>query len=202
MFDFERWHFEPHYQAEVDPEFPGDGDWRCRVLGYARTGEAEEPFESRWGTPAIVRVGPAEAESWVGMFASGGLGGVTAFTACPAPDQLAVGVDGLVYLVDVTDPAKVLARHDQVTQIVAVAGEPLLLLVSFTDMIALGADGVRWKTRRIALDGLRVVGASADEIVASCDNLEGSDTIVLDARTGDQTGGLRFESFWPPDALA
>lgn len=201
---FECSHFEPAYHVSIEPEFPGDGDWGCPVISYGRDGEPLAEFESRWGTPTVVEVTPAGGDPWVGMFAADGLGGVCGVFACPSPEQLCVATDGLAYLVNVkrpTDGAEIV--HDQVGQIVAVERLPLLLLVRFIDIVALGPDGIAWKTPRLAVDDLRVQRATADGIECTCDNLEGStSTLTLDPRTGEQTSGTRLDSFWPPDALA
>jgi hypothetical protein len=62
----------------------------------------------------------------------------------------------------------------------------LLLLVRFIDIVALGPDGVAWRSPRLAVDGLAVVSASSDAVVCSLDNLGGSETITLDPLTGEQ----------------
>jgi hypothetical protein len=71
---FETLGFECAFTVEVDPEFPGDGDWGCPVVGFDRTGGVMPAFESRWGTPLVARVQPDSGQAWVAMFAAGGLG--------------------------------------------------------------------------------------------------------------------------------
>ena len=46
---FERFQFHPAYTAEVDPEFPGTGDWGVPAYGFGRDGQVSETLESRWG---------------------------------------------------------------------------------------------------------------------------------------------------------
>ena len=196
-------HFSAAYDVIIDPEFPGDGDWRCPVIGFGRDGRPQEDFDSRWGAPTVVEVIPIDGERWVAQFAAGGLGGVSDVYATPAPDRLCVVADGLAYLVDV-DAADGAAQvvHDQVWQIEAVTEPSLLLLVRFIDIVAIGAEGVAWRTPRLAVDDLRVVNTSGGIIECSLDNLGGSSTISIDAATGRQVDGTRLDSFWPPDALA
>jgi hypothetical protein len=137
---------------------------------------------------------------WIGMFAAGGLGGVRGAFACPSATSCCVLVDGLAYLVDVLAPdIGAVIAHDQVVQVLPVAGAPLLLLVRF---VAIGRDGVAWATPRLVVDDLHVDLATAAGIVCSGDNLGGTLTIELDPATGQQTAGTRLDSFWPPDALA
>jgi hypothetical protein len=199
----ESFHFSPAFQVIVDPEFPGGGDWGCPVFGFGRDGRLQEPFESRWGAPAVVEVIPTEGERWIGQFAAGGLGGACGVYATPSPRQLCVVADGLPYLVGI-DSAQLGADvvHDQVLQIEAVADPAMLLLVRSIDMVAVGSDGVAWRSPRLAVGDLCVISTSGGLIQCSLDNLGGSSTIALDAATGEQRDGTRLKSFWPPDALA
>lgn len=194
--------FDAAFTVEIDPEFPGDGDWKCPVVGFDRDGAAMDVFDSRWGTPFIIRIEPEEGDPWVAMFAAGGLGSLRAVFATPNPSALVVVADGLAYLID-ADPSASSARtvHDQVHEAVATSDPPLLLLVRFIDIVAIGPDGVAWATPRLCVDDLQVVRADRTGIECSCDNLDGTSTITLDPRTGEQIAGTRLDSFWPPDAL-
>lgn len=199
----ELFHFSPSFRATVDPEFPGDGDWRCPVVGFGRDGAVQEIFESRWGAPTIVEVTRRNGVRWIGQFAAGGLGGVSGLYAVPNSLQLCVVADGLAYLVDVdSDPPAAQVVHDQVGQVEAAAEPDLLLLVRFIDIVAVGPAGVAWRTPRLAVDDLHVLTTTDGQIVCALDNLGHSSTITLDAATGVQMTGTRFDSFWPPDALA
>jgi hypothetical protein len=203
MASFEVGPFEPAFSIEFDPEFPGDGEWDWPVIGFDRNGRAMAEFDSRWGTPVVLSIIPASGEAWIAMFAAGGLGGVRGAAAMPSPEQLAVAVDGLVYLVDVESPGQpALAVYDAIRQLAFCPNPPMLLLVGFTDMVAWGPEGVAWATSRLCVDDLQVEGVSATAIVCSCDNLGGTPTITLDPRSGNQTDGTRLDSFWPRDALA
>jgi hypothetical protein len=171
------------------------------MFAFDRDGRIADNAESRWGPPTVVDVRPAGSERWVGSFAAGGLGGVSDVFASPAPAQLCVVVDGLAYVVNVHDPGSgALVAHDQVWQVETIEAPPRLLLVRFIDMVALGEEGVAWRTPRIAVDDLRVVQAGSAGIECTCDNLGGTETITLDPRTGVQVAGTRLDSFWPPDA--
>ncbi len=52
----ERFHFAVEFEADADPEFPGDGEWGCAVYGFNRQGAVVEDFGSAWGTPLVVKV--------------------------------------------------------------------------------------------------------------------------------------------------
>src|SRR5580698_7597501 len=96
--------FSSAYTIEVDPEFPGDGNWDCPVVGFDRDGSVMPDFDSRWGPPFLVRIHPHDGEDWVAMLAAGGLGGLRGAYTTPEAHLMAVVVDGLVYLVDTRTP--------------------------------------------------------------------------------------------------
>lgn len=203
MTELERFSFDPDYVVVSDPEFPGNGDWGCAVYGFARDGNVVPEIQSTWGAPLVVEVTLPESGRWVGMFEASGLGGTIGLFATPSPAGLCAVVDGLAYLVDVQDPARGAALMKyQVHQVVATQAEPpLLLVVGPTDLVAVGINGIEWSTLRSAVGDLRVEYVKGNRITCSLDNLGGSPTITLDAITGEQIDGTRFDSFWPSDAL-
>ncbi|MCO1582049.1 hypothetical protein M8C13_40500 [Crossiella sp. SN42] len=185
MREFQAFGFEPGYRVEVDPEFPADGNWGCPVFGYDCDGRVAEEFVARWGSSLTVRVTSGGGE-WVGRFPASGVGGVDGVFACPAAGQLCVVVAGLAQVVEVGAPgAGAVLVRDQVAQVVPVLGMPLLLLVSWTDLVAIGPDGVAWESARLALDGLRVLEASAEGIRCVDDLAE---IVVVDPVTGRTRG--------------
>ena len=195
--------FTSAYTMEVDPEFPADGVWDCPVIGFDRTGAIMPDFDSRWGTPFVVRIQPDGGQEWVATLAAGGLGLLRGAFTTPEPHLLAVVVDGLAYLLDARSPglpAQIV--HDQIHEVVRLADPPLLLFVRFIDMVAVGPTGIVWRTPRLCVDDLEVREVRSDGIVCTCDNLGGTSTITIDPATGAQVDGTRFDSFWPPDALA
>jgi hypothetical protein len=186
--------FISDYSAEPEPEFPGDGQWQDPVFGFDRDGTLMEPFESRWGTPLTVAFDATRTGRWVGFFAAGGLGGVTGLIACPLPTESCVLNDGLAYVVSVDNPRKGASlASNQVTQVVRVPTLPLVLLVSFCDMVALGSSGIAWRSPRLALDDLRVESVSEEAISCSRYVISGSSTIQLDPLTGKVMAGTPFD---------
>jgi hypothetical protein len=130
------------------------------------------------------------------MFAAGGLGQLTGVFGCPGRDHLCVVADGIAYLIDVRQPeAGALIAQNMVWQVETVPDANLLLLVSPWDIVAIGLEGVAWRTRRLAVEDLRIEQGDAKSIVCSLDNLGGTSTIQLDPRTGEQISATRLD--WP-----
>ncbi len=172
------------------------------MFGFGQDGALIDPFWSPWGTAGVIRVEPEDAPAWVGSFEAGGLGGVSGVYASPDPHRLVVASNGTVLLVDVRDPRAGAAATDRhVQQVEAVADAGLLLLVGYSEMTAIGASGLAWRTGRLGLDGLRVLHTSVDAIACEIDHPGEVGTLTLDPATGQQTSGTRFDGYWPKDAL-
>ncbi|MCP4304350.1 MAG: hypothetical protein GY788_05625 [bacterium] len=186
--------FQPAYAVEPNPEYPGSGVWGDPLFCFDRTGAVVVGPDSTWGPPLVVRVSPSKGSGdWVGMFPSGGGWGVTEVCACPSPFNMAVLSAGETHLVDVRSPGSgaSVVQHS-VTQVVPV-GADLMLLTSYSDIVAIGADGVAWKSPRLALDNLVVTNATTEYIACSGITFAGDNTYIeVDTRTGEQNTGPRF----------
>lgn len=68
---------------------------------------------------------------------------------------------------------------------------PLLVLADWTNAAAVGPEGVRWRTERLAIDDLTIVAITLGGVVLECDNpgVGGVREIVLDPQTGRQISG-------------
>jgi hypothetical protein len=164
--------FRPAFDVEVEPRLPPQGLPGLDSYAYGRNGRLinDFDFDSRWGTPLVLRVAPHGREPWLLAFAAGGLGVVRNVYACPSPTQMCAVVDGLAYLVDVNAPGKpAMIPANAVVRVTAIRDVPLLLLVSDTDLAGVGSDGAFWTAPRLVVDDLRVIRASAEAIVCSGD---------------------------------
>jgi hypothetical protein len=186
--------FTNAYTIELDPEYPGNGQWDCPVVSFDRTGAVVSAIE--WGSPFVVRIHPANSKDWVVILSAppGGLGPVRGAFATPEPHLLVVVVDGLAYLLDTRSPrAPAQIIHEQVQQVATCPDPPLLLIVGYIDIVAVGPSGIAWQTPRLCLDFLEVREINAARIVCSGRSSIGDTaTITLDPLTGDQLDGPRF----------
>jgi hypothetical protein len=68
---FETFDFRPEYQVDIDPEFPGDGDWHAPTYFFDRESTVSESSgDSRWGAPLVIRV-TTDQKQWIGTFTAG-----------------------------------------------------------------------------------------------------------------------------------
>ena len=178
--------FSPEYEVEVHPEFPGNGEWTVPIVAFDSQGRVQPDIRSPWGAPLVLRVVPLDFPEWVGTFPSGGDGGTRGVYATPSPARACVVVDGDSFLVDVRDPhAGAEAIAGQVTQVVAAPVPPLLLLVTCVGIVAVGEQGVLWRSA-LADDNLHVV--SVNETVITCSGYSKGcvETILVEPTTGER----------------
>ncbi len=85
--------------------------------------------------------------------------------ACPSPDHLLAVAGGYGYAIDTRDPATCdFLPIRPIVSVLPAAQEGLLLLAGFHEVLALGAEGVRWQTARLSWEGV-TLGEVADGIL-------------------------------------
>jgi hypothetical protein len=152
----------PNYELEIDPEFPPAGSWGCDAFAFDLDANVVPELLTRWGAPKIVRVKPSARPEWVGMYPADGLGWLTGVFETPSPDLFCVVAGGSAYLTAVDRPAVgTTVVQSQVQQVVADHDHQLLLLANHSDLVAVGKDGVAWRSRDLAMDGLRITRTTA-----------------------------------------
>ncbi|MCI0572750.1 MAG: hypothetical protein L0Y66_18520 [Myxococcaceae bacterium] len=181
--------FSPAYDCEVDPEFPGNGDWGVPVHGYWRDGRREAPSRSAWGGPTLVRVTRADRSAWVAWGEAGGLGGISGAFGCPNGDALCLVVMGQAYLVDTRRPENYQPLLLPVGSVKHFEGLDLLLLATNLELAAVGHQGLLWRTGRLCLDELRLVGASSQGIECVGGFLDRDERLVLSPHDGRLLSG-------------
>jgi hypothetical protein len=147
------------------------------------------------GSRAItVTVEPGGGPIWTAEFAAPepGRRALSALLGTPSPTGLCVVERGTAFLGDVLHPEG-FGAVSTVGPVVAaeeLTGEETLLLVTPWAITAVGASGVLWTTRRIAIDGLRVDEA-CDGWVRGVADPEGDEPrdFGLDLANGHVIGG-------------
>jgi hypothetical protein len=189
---FERFAFATAYSVEVDPEYPGDGAWPQASFAFDRDGSVVPELVSPWGAPCTLSVVPEAGLAWVGMFPAGGLGSVSGVYATPDPRALCVAVNGLVYLVQTEAPGQGAAIVlGAARQVVAAPKWSLLLFADYSDLVALGPEGIAWRSRGVSVDGLWVTDTEGEEIACSSFAVGERDlnptVVTIDPETGRVT---------------
>jgi hypothetical protein len=136
--------FAANYQVADDPSQPiGEHSYDFVTTGVSELSPAVE-----------ITVTPAAGAMWHGRF-FGNYGGPNVVVNGPSPDVLVVAAAGVAYVVPVRSPSDYHVLHTWPVRSVQCA--PLLgvvLLVDFTDVVALGEGGaVRWEARDLVSDG-------------------------------------------------
>lgn len=148
--------FSASYQVEDDPSLPvGERDYDFASTGVSQLSPAVE-----------ITVTPAAGSVWHGRF-FGNYQGPNVVVNGPGPDVLTVVAAGVAYVVPVGSPSDYHVLPTWPVRSVHCA--PLLglvLLVDFTDVVALGEGGVvRWDVKNIVSDGFTEVLLVASTLV-------------------------------------
>jgi hypothetical protein len=150
-----------HYEIKEFPELPGTGFGPLPVHyfpGHPTRGE----HDGLW-----IRVDPADAAPWVGVFGFGygSPPAISRVISTPSPETVCVVSAGAGYRVKVNEPE----QWDKVelVPILDVRSIPalnLLVFSTFHKLAALGASGVVWESPRVCWDDLRITRADIERI--------------------------------------
>jgi hypothetical protein len=190
---FEDLGFPHNYSVEVDPEFPGDGEWNCDTIGITANGLPTEFLNSQWGTPLVLRIIPNMGDEWVLSVSGGnGLTRVRGIFATPRPDEFLAVVDGAGLVVRVDDPTSTHSLGLMVTQVFgATTPEPVLLVSEAVLVVAMDSGGIRWRTSRQCWDDLTIERIEGNEVYCSGEFMPRA-PFVLDLRSGQRLSGPVF----------
>jgi hypothetical protein len=184
----------PHsYAVEVDPEFPGDGQWDCITIGFTADGAPTEFLNSQWGVPLVLRVAPNAGQEWVLSVSGGnGLTRVRGIYATPNPEAFLAVVDGAGLVVRADDPTSAHSLGLMVTQVLGVIKpKPVLLISVGVSVVAIDAHGIRWRTPRLCWDDLTIESVEDNQVHCSGEFMPRA-PFVLDLRSGEQLSGPLF----------
>ena len=142
----------------------------------------------------VVDVRPANGGSFLGTFALGFREASlpSGLWACPAPERMLAVAGGYAYMVDTTAPERSeLLEQRPVTAILAAPEEGLLLLAGFHDVLAVGAEGVRWRTGRLSWEGVTLQEVRGGRLLGEGWNMFTDEEVgfAVDLRTGQHEGG-------------
>ncbi len=144
--------FPANYDAEIASELPSSG---AGVQYFP----AIETWQSQIYEVALKFTYP-DRPSWFGVFAarSRNSPGLSLTSTMPDPDSCLVSCMGTGFVVDIAQRDKWQAiEMYPVLHVEPILEYQLLLLNNFTRMIAFGAEGLRWLTRPLCSDQLKIL---------------------------------------------
>lgn len=141
-----------------------------------------------------VHVIPHRGEEWIGTFAAGGFGSRSVTEACRSPNsrKLCVVSEGQGYIIDVECPE----IYDDVPifPILALRSSSkhrLLIFANHTEILAVSAEGVAWRTARLSWDSMQLTSMSEDELCGVFWDMrsESEQCFTVNLINGEHTGG-------------
>lgn len=113
--------------------------------------------------------------------------------ATPSPYVVAVIARGDAYFINVRAPERWWTLEDSpIVAVRSAADSGLLVLATPWRVLAVGTDGVAWRTPRLSIDGISL-GEPADDVLhGNADPQDEAVDFVIDLRTGHHRGGFVF----------
>lgn len=181
----------------IEQKFPSS--FNIKVLSEIKSGKTKRLFypgaaESGGHDGLNVRVFPHESEAWIGIFASGRFGPktITGVFATPNPTKLCVVAEGQAYIVDVAN----LKEYESlpIVPVIAVRSSVkyrLLIFANHTELLAIGANGIAWRTERLSWDSLKLTTMTDETLCGVFWDIqtESEQSFSVDLATGTHTGG-------------
>ena len=142
-----------------------------------------------------MEIHPEQGERWLATFAFGQVTpkGVTGVFTTPDPQRVCVVAKGAGYLVSASFPTRwEPVNATPIIDVRPISAHGIIVFASFTDLVAYGQSGIKWKTRRLTWDGLRITDITAKSIKGEFWDIrsEAMATFVVDLTTGTDQGGI------------
>jgi hypothetical protein len=140
-------------------------------------------------------VQPEAARSWIGIFAFGKFGktGVTRIVSMPDLERLCVVARGAGYVVTAAQPESwEPVQAIPVIDVRTIPGAGLVVFANHTEIMAYDRNGVKWRTKRLAWDGLKIVAVSDQRLFGEYEDVrqEAVQRFEVDLATGEARGGV------------
>jgi len=144
----------------------------------------------------LIEVRPEFSRPWLGTFAFGEITpkGVSGVFTMPNPHQLCVVARGAGYVVAADDPTSWQpVRASPIIDVRPIPAHDIIVFAEYIRLIAYGRAGIRWETKRLSWDSLRITEVSDACIKGEfwdirCESME---TFSVDLTTGMHQGGIQ-----------
>ncbi len=170
---------------------------------YSFPGSRPVDRQQELAVAPIVEVRPAEGDPWIAVF-----DGVEGYAVPPALHRAVIALpdgwtfcvikEGIGVMVRANDPRSTSEVESwPITGYLTVPDCELIVIADFTTLVAYGREGLAWRSRRLALDDLKILRAEDHVLhVSGYFGLEDEDTtFTVDLRTGDAHG----QPWQPPE---
>ena len=144
----------------------------------------------------LVEVRPQSGQAWLGTFAFGQVTpkGVSGIFAMPDPERLCVVSGGEGYIVSAATPtAWEAVRATPIIDVRSVRAQGIIVFANFTELVAYGPAGIKWRTKRLTWDSLKLTEVTDAFIKGEFRDIrsEAIATFVVDLATGAHQGGIK-----------
>ena len=179
----------------VSTDFTFPSDYTCELLDeLPASNEVERYFFGGGRDGILVRVTPRGRPPWIGTFAFGvHRTGISRILGMPEPRTLCVVARGAGYLVPTDTPASCEpVKAVPIMDARAAPGAGVVVFANLTELVAYGAEGLRWRTKRLAWDGFKVVEVTPSTLVGELWDLreDAARRFEVDLSTGAHRGGM------------
>jgi len=143
----------------------------------------------------LVKILTEEGRIWLGTFSFGKVTakGISGVYTTPDPYRFCVVSRGEGYLVHANDPSiwePVLVTP--ITDVRLIPAREMIIFANFTSLIGYGLTGIKWHTRRLAWDGLKITHVTEDLVNGEYWDIRTESMVdfTVDLATGVNHGGI------------
>jgi hypothetical protein len=178
----------PHsYEIEQLTETPGVASLRHYYYPGGSTAGGRDGI--------LVKVSPKGAQPWFGTFAFGHIAptGASGVFTMPDPHQMCVVARGQGYLLSPDSPTSWdQVRVTPIIEVHPIRAQGIVVFADFTRLVAYSATGIKWATKRLAWDCLKITKVSDDFIRGEYWDIqsEAMAQFVVDLTDGSHQGGM------------
>jgi len=143
----------------------------------------------------LIEVRPEHGQSWHGTFAFGQIApkGASGIFTTPDPQRICVVAKGAGYFISSSDPTSwELVRATPVIDVRPVSAQGIIVFASFTDLVAYGPTGIKWRTKRLSWDNMKITEVTDKIIKGEIWDIrnEAKAEFIVDLATGTHQGGI------------
>jgi hypothetical protein len=143
----------------------------------------------------LAEIRPENGEPWLGTFAFGRIApkGATGIFTTPSPHRLCVVAMGEGYIVSANASAAwEPVRATPIIDVRPIRAQGIIVFASFTELVAYGPTGIKWRTKRLTWDNLKITEVTDTLIRGEFFDIrsEATEGFVVDLATGVHQGGI------------